>query len=304
MVADYSVSFKHALVTGPTGIVGTPLCRALGELGVRVTAFSREVSSSDVPNAVATVRGNILSAEDVLRAAAGADVIFHLAAAVHGSASSRSEFARVNIDGTANLIAAAQAVGAKLVHVSTVNVAGFKNRQLADAYAETKSEGEQLVKNAVEDGLDAVIVRPATVFGNEIGKAGLIVERLLNGSLRVLPAPSRKISPVWSSDLADALVAAGSIGTNGRTYTIAGETVSTREFVARVCDAAGLRRPVISIPGILLVLPLQFAWWTRKITRWTPPVSVKSLLNGSEHDGELARLELGFEYTTIEEIFG
>ena len=304
MVADYSVSFKHAFVTGPTGIVGTPLCRALVELGVRVTAFSRGVSPSDVPDGVAAVRGNILNAEDVVRAAEGADVIFHLAAAVHGSASSRSEFAKVNVDGTADVIAAARATGAKLVHVSTVNVAGFRNGQLADAYAETKSEGEKLVENAAEEGLDAVIVRPATVFGNETGKAGLIVDRLLNHSLRVLPAPSRKISPVWSSDLADALIAAASSGTSGQIYTIAGETGSTGEFVTRVCDAAGLRRPNISVPAILLAVPLQLAWWTRKITRWTPPVSVESLLNGSEHDGELARRELGFEYTPIEEICG
>jgi hypothetical protein len=51
-------------------------------------------------------------------------------------------------------------------------------------------------------------------------------------------------------------------------------------------------------------VPLQLAWWLRKVTRWTPPVSVESLMNGSAHDGAVAASELGFQYTDIDEIFG
>jgi uncharacterized protein YbjT (DUF2867 family) len=127
---------------------------------------------------------------------------------------------------------------------------------------------------------------------------------LLAGSLKILPAPSRKISPVWSGDLADALIAAAKVGLSGRTYTVAGPTLSTGEFVRSVWQSGGLKGPVILIPGWIFAVPLQLAWWAKGVTRWTPPVSVESLLAGSSHDGSEAARELGFEYSTIDMIFG
>jgi nucleoside-diphosphate-sugar epimerase len=303
MITDTSTSIKHAFVTGATGIVGIPLCRQLVGLGAQVTSYSRSIAPDVLPEGVVHVSGDILDEDYLLSAAAGADVIFHVAAAVHGVVSTPNDFHRMNVDGTKSVIRAAQMTGGKLVHVSTVNVDGYRQNELSDPYAESKSRAEELVLEAADDGLSAVIVRPATVFGNEIGLAGLIVDRLLSGSLKVLPAGGRKISPVWSSDLATALVRAGEIGIKGRTYTVAGKAVSTGEFVREVCASADLRAPLLSPSAWLFVLPLQIAWWFKGVTRWTPPISVESLLNGSSHDGSAAATELGFTYTGIGEIF-
>jgi nucleoside-diphosphate-sugar epimerase len=304
MVTDPAIGFKHAFITGATGIVGVPLCRALVRAGVSVTAFSRNLTPNVLPEEVVHVRGSILDKDALARAAEGADVVFHVAAAVHGSASTYSDFESVNVTGTENVIDAALESGANLVHVSTVNVEGFRAGALRDSYAETKSVAEELVMEAVDDGLTASIVRPATVFGNELGRAGLLVDRLLAGSLRVLPAPSRRISPVWSGDLAKALILAAADDHSGRVFTVAGPTVSTGEFVKSVTGAAHTRGVMLSIPAGMFSVPLQLAWWLRKVTRWTPPVSVESLMNGSAHDGAVAASELGFQYTDINEIFG
>jgi len=304
MVTDPAIGFKHAFITGATGIVGVPLCRALVRAGVSVTAFSRNLTPNVLPEEVVHVRGSILDKDALARAAEGADVVFHVAAAVHGSTSTHSDFESVNVTGTENVIDAALESGANLVHVSTVNVEGFRAGTLRDFYAETKSVAEELVMEAVDDGLTASIVRPATVFGNELGRAGLLVDRLLAGSLRVLPAPSRRISPVWSGDLAKALILAAADDHSGRVFTVAGPTVSTGEFVKSVVAAAGTRGVMLSIPAGMFSVPLQLAWWLRKVTRWTPPVSVESLMNGSAHDGAVAAYELGFQYTDINEIFG
>lgn len=303
MVTDPSMRFNHAFVTGATGIVGVALCRKLIEMGVQVTGYSRGIGDSRLPDGVQHVRGDVLDRAGLISDAAGADVIFHLAAAVHGSASTYAEFEQMNVVGTQNAIQAATEIRAKLVHVSTVNVEGFRNGELADPYAETKSIAEDLIGEAVANGLYAVIVRPATVFGNEQGRAGLLVDRLLAGSLKVLPAPSRRISPVWSGDLAVALIQAAEIGVEGRTYTIAGATISTGEFVKSIASAVGLSGPLLTIPALLFVVPLQLAWWSRSLTRWTPPVSVESLLNGSAYDGTGAAHDLKFNYTLMNEIF-
>ena len=303
MVADPSSSFKHVFVTGATGIVGLPLCRELVATSAKVTAYSRSSGEYGLPASVEHSIGSILDVSSMVAAADDADVIFHVAAAVHGSAKTYADFERINVDGTANVIRVAHEIGAKLVHVSSVNVAGFRAGHLADSYAATKSKAEELVAEAVVDRLDAVIIRPATVFGNEAGRAGLIVDRLLAGTLKILPAPSRKISPVWSGDLADALIAAARTGESGRTYTVAGPTISTGDFVTAVCKSGRLREPLISVPALLFAAPLQIAWWARAVTRWTPPVSIESLLHGSTHDGTNAARELGYQYTAIENIF-
>jgi dihydroflavonol-4-reductase len=184
-----------------------------------------------------------------------------------------------------------------------VNVDGFRRGILTDAYAATKARAEELVIDAIKDGLDAVIVRPAAVFGNVEGRAGLIVDRLLSGSLRVLPAPSRLISPVWADDLAEALVGAAKLGKTGETYTVAGPAVSTGDFVKSVSAAADVSAPRASIPSWAVVAPLRLAWLARRITRWTPPVSVESVRSNSVHDGRSAARHLDFEYTPISEIF-
>lgn len=303
MVADPPMRFKRAFVTGATGIVGVPLCKKMAGMDVQVTAYSRTAGDFDLPSGVSHVQGDILDPVALAKAAIGADVIFHLAAAVHGSASTHAGFERMNVAGTGNVIRTARDIGARLVHVSTVNVDGFRHGVLTDSYATTKARAEELVLDAAGAGLDAVIVRPATVFGSEPGRAGLVADRLLSGSLKVLPAPSRMISPVWAGDLAEALVKAAELGVTGQTYTVAGPVMSTGEFVESVSESAGVSPPRFSIPAWAITVPLQLAWWGRGITRWTPPVSVETVRSGSVHDGRAAASELGFKYTPISEIF-
>ena len=303
MVTDPSMFFKHAFVTGATGIVGVPLCIKLKQTGARVTAFSRGSKKIGQVPGINQVFGDIVDTRLLEDVVGDADVIFHAAAAVHGSVSTFQEFERVNVAGTENVIRAARKASARLVHVSSVNVQGFQGGCLRDSYAATKSRAEELVLRATEDGLDAVVVRPATVFGSEPGNAGLLIDRLLSESLKVLPAPSRKISPVWSEDLAQALIKAAESGKLGRIYTIAGPTITSREFVLSVAESAGLSIPRITIPTGLIAMILQLAWRFRMITRWTPPVSVESLKAGSVHDGTHAANELGFSYTPIKNIF-
>lgn len=304
MFTDSPPRFKHAFVTGATGIVGIPLCQNLAKSGARVTAFSRSSSKFVLPESITHVHGDILDSSSLVKAAHDCDVIFHVAAAVHGSASGYSKFEQMNVIGTENVVRLAQDLNAKLVHVSSVNVDDFQRGVLDDDYAATKARAEELVLNAVNnDGLDAVIVRPATVFSGVPGRAGLIADRLFSGSLKVLPVPSRMISPVWSGDLATALVKAAQSGSAGKIYTVAGPTLSTRDFVVRMAASSGASTPLLSIPAWAIVVPLQLAWWLKGITRITPPVTVEAVRANSVHDGEAAASELGFSYTPISEIF-
>ncbi len=303
MITDPTRRFKHAFVTGATGMIGVPLCNRLAEMGMEVTAFSRGAGNGKFTDGVDRISGDMLDAEAVLEAAGNADVIYHVAAAVHGSESSYEGFKRMNVYGTENIVSAAKTLGVRMIHVSTVNVDGFNRGLLADPYAQTKAEAEALVLAAARDGLDAVVVRPATVFGSVAGRSGLIVDRILSGSLKVMPAPSRKISPVWVDDLVGALIRAAQVGVSEHIYTVAGPTISSGDFAKSISAGAGVGSYLVSIPAWLIALPLQLAWMLKGITRVTPPVTVEAVCSGSEHDGSDAAAELGFEYTPITEIF-
>jgi dihydroflavonol-4-reductase len=304
MITDPPPRFKRAFVTGASGIVGFPLCNRLAEMGVEVTAYSRNAENVIFPPGIDRISGDILDADAVLEAAKNADVIYHVAAAVHRSESSYKGFKRMNVDGTANVISVAKSLGVPMIHVSTVSVDAFNRGLLADAYAQTKSEAEVLVLAAVREGLDAVIVRPAMVFGTAGGRAGLIVRRILEGKLKVMPAPSRRINPVWSEDLAKALIRSAQIGASGHIYTVAGPTVSSGDFAKSVSAAAGVASYLVSVPTWSVVLPLQIAWWLKGFTGVTPPVTVDAVRSRVVHDGRVAAADLGFEYTPINEIFG
>ena len=84
MVTDTSIGFKHAFITGATGIVGSRLSERLTEIGVRVTGYARKASDYGQPVSVNQVYGDICDVETLIAASQHADVIFHLAGAVHG----------------------------------------------------------------------------------------------------------------------------------------------------------------------------------------------------------------------------
>ena len=303
MVTDTSTAFNHAFITGATGIVGSRLCERLTEIGVRVTTYSRTVNHYELPSGVRRMYGDIRDVETLMTASQGADVIFHLAGAVHGSHATLEGYSDVNVRGTQNVTKTARAVHAKLIHVSTVNVEGFRLGNLKDHYSNTKSQAEDVIDDAVAGGLDAVTLRPATVFGNKVGRGGMIVDRILTGSLNVLPAPSRLISPVWVDDLVSALINAVGFGRTGWTYTVAGPTTKTSDFVKSICTLVGTSRPLVSVPSWAIVLPLQLAWRVKAITHWVPPLSVESVKYDSDYDGEQAAYDLRFIYTPFTDIF-
>ncbi|MEC9293657.1 MAG: NAD-dependent epimerase/dehydratase family protein [Chloroflexota bacterium] len=303
MVTNPSVRFKHAFVTGATGIVGTPLCEMIARLGIPVTAYSRNPTVFSGFHGVRHELGDILDLVALRNAAKDADVIFHVAAAVHNSVATREVYERVNVIGTQNVIQVAREINAKVIYVSSVNVDEFLRGELVNDYARSKSQAEDLIGLAAHDGLDAVILRSATVFGAQLGIAGLIVDRILDRSLKILPAPSRKISAVWSHDLAVALISAAEVGRTGHTYTIAGPTMTTADFVHSIMEALGVSLSFLSLPVWIAWFPLQLAWRLKVLTRWTPPISVESLTSHSIHDGRDAATELSFSYTPLSEIF-
>jgi len=166
------------LITGATGFIGGRLARRLAQYGysvrclVRASSDTSRLDELDVEIAV----GDLTDADSLARAVQGAHHVLHCGALVSDWATT-AEIARINVGGTRNLLeAAASASVRRFVHFSTTDVYGYPDGAAIDEshtatrfrnwYAQTKLDAEAEVRRVEKaDALDAVILRPATVYG-------------------------------------------------------------------------------------------------------------------------------------------
>src|SRR5882757_7724710 len=116
---------KPSLVTGASGFLGWHVARVLLERGHRVRALVRAGSRVEGLD-VETVTGDLRDAASLDRAAAGCGLVFHVAADYRLWAKDPGDLYRSNVEGTRNLLAAAQRAGVeRVVYTSTVGCIGI-----------------------------------------------------------------------------------------------------------------------------------------------------------------------------------
>jgi len=161
------------LVTGGTGLVGSRLLQRLVAAGIDCRALVR--SGKQVPDGVVPVEGDILEPESLARALVGVSAVVHLAAVLRTP--DEDDIWKVNLDGTRNLIAAAQqhAPGARIIMASTGLVyddGGTHPARESDptnptaAYPASKVAAERELR---ESGLTWSVLRFAFVYGDADG---------------------------------------------------------------------------------------------------------------------------------------
>lgn len=171
------------LMTGGVGFIGLKLARKLVDQGHVVYALDSllEQVHQDIEAEKALFPGDIIvgdvSDPEIWQNLPRADAIVHLAAET-GTAQSMYEtdrYRRVNVDGTRYAAQKALEWEAPLISLSSRAVygEGFADRgtteqdahQPLSVYGETKSEGEEVVKQVLGAKVPAVIIRPQNVIG-------------------------------------------------------------------------------------------------------------------------------------------
>ena len=244
------------LVTGATGLLGNNVVRRLLEIGEQVRVLSRS-SEDERPFAGLDVErrtGNVINAADVLEAVQGMDVVIHSAGHVHIGWSQEKQHRLVNVEGARNAAVAARAVGARLVHISSVNALGLgrldnpatEETALPGAilcpYVVTKRAGAEAVQKEIERGLSAVILNPGFMLGPWDWKPSS--GKMLLEVARFAPlAPTGAYSVADARDVAAAVVqAAKSPAIQGK-YVLAGHNLTYFDAWKKFAGAAGKRGP-------------------------------------------------------------
>ncbi len=261
----------RALVTGATGQAGSYIVERLRTEGWSTRALVRTPAAAAwlANDGVELAHGDVLDAASFRAAAAGCDAIFHAAAAVTARGGWKL-YREANVGGTSNAIAAAEASGARLLHISSVAVYGgaarYAERPTDESaplallpegafYARSKRESEKLVLDAHASGrIWASAVRPDVIYGRRdrqfVPRIARVLER---GFFPVLNGGVSTLAVVHAASVADGAVrAVGIDAAGGNCYNLANDfPVTVAEFARLAGEGLGRRVRLVSFPTVL-----------------------------------------------------
>ena len=255
-------------VTGATGFLGSHLCRRLVRNGHEVTIL-RRATSSDAnlkDSNLNHVLGDLTNLEDVNRAIQGNEAVFHTAAHLAYWGFQKDTQNEVNIQGTKNVVEACRKHGVKrLLFVSSVAAIGIPENPEEPAredfrfnlegkplnYHISKKRAEEIVLAAVENGLNAVIVNPSSIWGpngNEF-RGAEITEKVRHSA--IVPYFKGGICVAHVEDVVDGIIAAFEHGRAGQRYILGGDNLTIRSISQMAARKQGLRRRFVAVPKVV-----------------------------------------------------
>ena len=265
------------LVTGGSGFVGANQVITLLDRGYQVRSFDRAPSPLAAQPGLELLQGDICDQDVVAAGVDGVDTVFHTAALIEllGGASVTEEYRQrsfaVNVEGTKNLVHAAQAARVKRFVYTSSNSVVMGGKAISggdetlpytdrfnDLYTETKVVAERFVlsQNGI-DGLLTCAVRPSGIWGcGDQTMFRKVFESVQAGHVKILVG--RKAARLDNSYVhnlihgfilaAEHLVPGGTAP--GQAYFINdAEPVNMFEFARPVVAACGQHLPRLRISG-------------------------------------------------------
>ncbi len=308
------------VVTGASGHVGANLVRELLLKGRKVRVLVRKDRRALEGLPVEAVEGDVLDKESLVRAFAGADVVYHLAALISITGGQGGLVEKTNVNGAANMVSAAlECKVRRVVHFSSIHAyRGHDNRdKVIDettetalgpenlAYDRSKAMGELEVLKGVKAGLDAVIVNPTSVIGPYDFKPSRMGQLFLDLYNRKIPAlVDSGYNHVDVRDLAAGAMLAEERGRTGEKYLLSGEWRHFRELSETVEKVTGRKTTKSCAPLWAAAMAAPFAYGWAKLTGAPvlfTPESIK-ILRGHRHIScAKAERELGYTRRPVEE---
>ena len=298
------------LVTGGTGYLGRAIVRALGVRGHDLVVFARTASQSGLPGT--HVDGDVRDRAALERAARGCDAISHSAALVSIWRRRRQDFDDVNVGGLANVMAAADAVGAgRVVYTSSflaLAPADGRSPLEANDYQRTKVAADRLADQFVAKGKPLIRIYPGVVYGPGSLTEGNLLGRLiadhLSGRLPGLLGGGRAPwSCAYVDDVAAGHATALERGTPGSRHILGGENAPSRRVFEIVRQLTGRKLPrtipysVATALGAVEELRVTIFGGSPLLTRGT----VEILRHDWSLDSTAAARELGYTITPLVE---
>lgn len=253
-----------ALITGANGHIGSHVVRACLDAQLTPIAFVRPGSDRRglAGLDVELKEGDLLDADSVARAAAGAEVVFHVGAVHRNWDVDEQKIIGPAVTGTRNVLDAAQKAGARRVVCTSSGVTvGFADDvskpidesaprpTFRNVYGRAKLAAEELALSR-QGGPEVVVLNPSGVFGPRdyrLTPATRAIVGLLQGDPAFLG-----VSLTDVRDVAAAHVLAAGKGKPGQRYLLTGDVLTPAQASALFGEVSGVRPKVFRPPRFLL----------------------------------------------------
>jgi len=243
-----STSDTLITVYGGSGFLGRHVVRALARRGYRIRVAVRrpELAGHLQPlgrvGQIHAVQANLRNAPSVEAAARDAAVLVNLVGIL--SERGRQRFSAVHTFGAEQVALAANAHGARVVHVSAIGA----DENSPSQYGRTKAAAEGLVLAAQPD---AVIMRPSIVFGPEddfFNRFAALAR--MAPALPLIGGGATRFQPVFAGDVASAIAdAVDGKARGGSIYELGGPEVRTfRQLMQFVLATIQRKRLLVPLP--------------------------------------------------------
>ena len=247
---------RTVAIAGGTGFVGGAIAAELRRRGDRVVVLSHtgESARGPLPDDVQIRRADARTGEGLADGLRGADALV-IALAFRNSPmespARHQTFMEVDAVGTEHLVAAArQSALGRVIYLSGAGAAPDADRH----WFRAKWRAEEAIRGS---GMTWTIVRPTWLYGPR----DVSLNRFLGFARRLPAVPmtsfgNQLLAPAWIGDAADLVAdALTDPAAEDQILELGGpDTLPMRDVIAAALRVAGLRRPILPGPALLLKL--------------------------------------------------
>lgn len=308
------------LVTGGTGFLGSAVIKRLVENGNAVIALKRE--SSIIPEYLKASSLIEWIDADITDYFALADIfervnrVYHCAAKISYQKDDAEKMMHVNIEGTKHIVNLSLEHGARLIHVSSIAALGTnklgnpvdeKDKWEYDVhmsnYALSKYKSELEVWRGITEGLDAVIVNPSVIMGNNSAKSGsTVIFDLVQKGIKIYPPGSVGIVDV--EDVASIMLQLmDRTEITAQRYVLNSENISNKNLLAQIAQLLGKKAPSIEAKPFMLQVAWRSASFVAKLQGKRPALTEESARASSEklaYNNAKIIAELGYSFKPLQ----
>ncbi len=246
----------------------------------------------------------------------GVDTIIHAAAKVEPWGT-WSDFWRLNVEGTQQLLDAAKTAGVKsFIHIGTEAAIfhGQDMRQIDETeplalrspypYSRTKAHAEKAVLAANAPGFRTMSLRPRMVWGpGDKTILPIVLEMIAAGRFMWVDGGRALTSTTHIDNLVHGIALALDKGQGGEAYFITDDgTRSLRAFFTALCQTQGVTPPNKEVPGWLagaLAFTLESLWRTLPLPGAPPLIRISAGMMRREGTINIAKARRALGYAPV-----
>jgi nucleoside-diphosphate-sugar epimerase len=319
------------LVTGGTGLVGSHLLVKLLKTRQKVRALYRSQEKiekckavfkahdeADLFDQIEWFKADLLDYFSLKDAFEGVGYVYHSAALVSFQSKDAHKMLDVNVDGTAHIVNLCLDNNIKkLCYISSVAALGsypdnrctdenalWQKTKATSTYSISKYYAENEVWRAGEEGLNVVIVNPATIigFGDWTESSSTIIKKVAEG-LSFYPPGSNGF--VGISDVVKAATLLMENDISNKRYLLVAENMKFQNLLSKIAFEFKLKPPKykasLGLAKLLMVLDKLRALFSNKKAILTAE-TIQTAFNDKCFSNDRIKNELGFEFQSMSEV--